>query len=541
METQTSKKNSNPPPALEAPPLGGSLGAEAKQPAGPQPPSIGGMLRRTLAHWYIAVIVIVIGVGLTAMVVRGRKPAYRSETVIFYREGIRAAYIGPDGPDPLRTLSARLKETLLARSNLEKVVSEFNLFPDVVEKRGMVDAADRLRSKVSFRAKSPDTFAISYEGTTREEAQEVTARLAELLIEENQRVKQSQAKITSEFLYAQQKQAEQELEKADKDVAAFLTAHPEFAQETVQPTGAQTGATLRAEQRKATEGDPIVEGLERQATRLRTQLNPRAAASAGAPAAPEQPPAALTQQKQQADQELAAARRDLADKQARFTEAHPDVRNAAARVAAAEAGARRAEQLLNAWKPAPPPPPPDAQDPYGDGKADAEKVKVRLQIAQIEKEIAERKAGTFGKKQEDPNDAAQQIINVESEWSKLTREQTRARQRLADLETKVFRAEIASSSEEGGYAAQISVLDPAFKPTAPSTPPRSMVALIGLVASFAVGLVLAAARGIVLDDRVFAAEDIERMGLAPVLAVVPHAPRRRAKSGAAPGVKERRG
>ncbi|HSN99376.1 MAG TPA: hypothetical protein VLS89_13865, partial [Candidatus Nanopelagicales bacterium] len=306
MDNQTNKRNSNsnPPPPLDPP----AFGSEQK-PSGPQPPSIGGMIRRTLTHWYIAVIVGIIGVGLTAVVVQRQKPTYRSETVIFYREGVRAAYIGPDGPDPLRTLSARLKETLLARSNLEKIVTEFSLFPDVVEKRGMVDAVDRLRGKVSFRSKSPDTFAISFEGETREEAQEVTARLADLLVEENTRVKQSQAKITSEFLFAQQKQAEQELEKADKDLAQFLAGNPEFAQETVQPTGVQAGASIRAEQRKATEGDP----LERQISRLRSQLKAPPPRPGSPEAAAAQPPAALTQQKEQADRELAAAQRDLAE------------------------------------------------------------------------------------------------------------------------------------------------------------------------------------------------------------------------------------
>ncbi|EYF03037.1 Hypothetical protein CAP_6300 [Chondromyces apiculatus DSM 436] len=482
------------------------------------------MIRRTLAHWYIAVIVAVIGAGLTAMYVKTRQPAYRSETVIFYREGVRAA-LGPDGPDPLRTLSARLKETLLARSNLEKIVTEFNLYPDVLQKRGVVDAVDRLRAKIVFRAKSPDTFAISFEGTSRDEAQIVTARLAELLVEETARVKQSQAKITTEFLIAQQKQAEQELEKADKDLTQFLAQHPEFATENVQAGGVQTGASIRAEQRRATEGDPMLAALERQIPRLRSQLNPTAPAAGSPAAAAQQPPAALTQAKSQADQELAAARRDLADKQARYTDSHPDVRTATSRVAAAEASARRAEQALASWQPEPPPAAPEAS--AGATAGVAKKAQVQAQLQQLEREISQRKKSQQEQQAQDPSEVAQQIIGVEAEWSRLAREQARARQRLADLEQKTFRAEINANSEEGGYAAQIMVLDPAYKPTSPSTPPRSMMALGGLVASFLAGLALAAARGIVLDDRVYGSEDIERLGLAPVLAVVPAVPGKR--------------
>ncbi|AKT37775.1 GumC family protein [Chondromyces crocatus] len=522
MDSQTFKRHSPPPPAPEGPL---AFGAEPPQAAGPQPPSIGGMIRRTLAHWYIAVIVAVLGAGMTALYVKSRQPAYRSETTILYREGVRAA-LGPDGPDPLRTLSGRLKETLLARSNLEKIVTEFELYPDVLQKRGIVDAVDRLRSKVTFRAKSPDTFAISFEGMTRDEAQIVTARLAELLVEETARVKQSQAKITTEFLIAQQKQAEQELEKADKDLAQFLSQHPEFAQETVQPTGVQSGASIRAEQRRATEGDPMLAALERQIPRLRSQLNPAAPAPGSPAAAAAQPPAALTQQKSQADQELASARRDLADKQSRFTDSHPDVRTASTRVATAEAAARRAEQALASWQPEPPPEAPAAAG-TATAKATTNKAAVQAQLSQLEREISQRKKSQQAQQGQDPSDAAQQIINVEAEWSRLTRDQNRARIRLGDLEQKVFRAEMTANSEEGGYAAQIMVLDPAYKPTSPSTPPRSMMALGGLAASFLMGLALAAARGIVLDDRVYGVEDIERLGLAPVLSVVPAAPGRR--------------
>ena len=526
MEMQTSNKGPDLPQQQD--PLGASQG-DPQRPGGPLPPSIGGMISRTLAHWYIAVLVLVVGAALTVLVVRTRKPAYRSETVIFYREGVKAAYLGPDGPDPLRTLSARLKETLLARSNLEKVVEEFNLFPDVVEKRGTVDAVERLRSKVVFRARAPDTFAISYEGGTREEAQEVTQRLAELLVEENTRVRQTQAKITSEFLDAEQKRAEEELNKADKDLAGFLADHPEFAAEQIQPGGTQAGSAVRAEQRRASEGDPTLDALERQVPRLKGRLStPAPGAAPGAAPGTAAPPPALLQAKQQADQELASAQRDLTEKQARFTEAHPDVRAAMARANAAAAGVARAEQAL-ATAAAPPPAAPEVQGPSAEPpKRDPEKARVQAQLAQIQKEINQRKKAKETAQQQAPDasETAKQIVSLETDWSRLAREQARARQRLTDLEAKVFRADIAASSEEGGYSAQIVVLDPAFKPSAPSTPSRSLVALAGLVASLIAGIGLAAARGILLDDRVYDAEDIERLGLAPVLAIVSHAPRR---------------
>lgn len=508
MDMKSNQQPSGPTPPQEAL---GALPAEAARPAGPQPPSIAGMIKRTIAHWYVAVLVAIIGGVITFVVVKNRKPVYHSETVIFYREGVRSTYIGPDGPDPLRTLAARLKETLLARSNLEKVVTDFNLFPDIQEKRGMVDAVDRLRSKILFKSRSTDTFAISYDGDTQDQVQEVTQRLAEILVEENTRVRRTQTKITTEFLDSEQKRAEQDVEKAEGELARFLAEHPEFASEQTQPGGTQTGVSIRAQERLASAVDPTLEALERQAPRLRSQLS--GASSPVGPAASAPPPAALVQAKQQAEQELATARRDLADKQSRFTEQHPDVRAAAARVSSAEASVRRAEQAIAA----PPPVEGPAIDP---ATGEAAKVKLRSELSKIEKEIQQRKTAKAGP-QTDASETAKRIINIETDFSRLTREQSRTRQRLADLEGKVFRADMAASSEQGGYSAQIVVLDPAYKPSAPSSPSRSLLALGGLIVSIGVGIALAAARGILLDDRVYDMEDVDRMALAPVLVVVP--------------------
>ncbi|WP_433933739.1 GumC family protein [Sorangium cellulosum] len=502
------------PPPQE--PLGALPADASARPAGPQPPSISAMINRTLAHWYVAVLVALAGVGFTVLVVQSRKPAYRSETVIFYREGVKATYLGPDGPDPLRTLSARLKETLLARSNLEKVVTEFNLFPDVLEKRGMVDAVDRLRLKITFKARSTDTFAISAEGETREQAQEVTQRLADILVEETTRMRRSQAKLTNEFLDAELKRAEQDVEKAEAELAAFLAQHPEFAAEQAAPGGAQTGAAIRAQERRTTGADPTLEALERQVPRLRARLTGKP--EQAAPSSPGGAPSpALVRQRDQAEQELATARRDLADKQSRFTEQHPDVRAAAARVSNAEAALRRAEEALIL----PPPPEPIVEVAATD---EAEKAKIKSQLAALEREIAARRGAKKGNAA-DASETAKQIINTETEWSRLSREKARAQQRLADLEGKSFRAEMAASSEQGGYSAQIEVLDPAYRPSAPSSPSRLILAIGGLFMSIAAGIAAAAARGIVFDDRVYDMEDIDRMALAPVLVIVPAATR----------------
>jgi capsular polysaccharide biosynthesis protein len=67
---------------------------------------------------------------------------------------------------------------------------------------------------------------------------------------------------------------------------------------------------------------------------------------------------------------------------------------------------------------------------------------------------------------------------------------------------------------------QVSVLDPAFLPTHPSSRPRSTSLAVGLL----VGFVLAFATALVsarLDDRIHDRIDLETLDILPILAVIP--------------------
>ena len=96
-------------------------------------------------------------------------------------------------------------------------------------------------------------------------------------------------------------------------------------------------------------------------------------------------------------------------------------------------------------------------------------------------------------------------VSLETEWAKLSRAHALAKSRQADLENKLYRAEMLASSVEAGYGNDIVILDPAFRPSGPSNAPNRTVVMMGLAASIAVGFVISAAWGLFLDDRLFSA------------------------------------
>jgi uncharacterized protein involved in exopolysaccharide biosynthesis len=483
-------------------------------------PDIGAMARRLFAHWQVIVVSLIIGALVTGQIVKTRVATFKSETVIFYREGIGKNVTGPtDGPDTLRTLGTKLKETLLAQQTLRKIIDEFHLYSDVIEKSGYADAVDAMRKKTEFKSRSQDTFAISYEGPDKDTAQKVCARMAEVLIAENAKRLQDDNRGTTEFLEIEKRRADEELERVERDISEFLMSHPEFATAKeglgVETLQAMKKAAAEAKAAARAKGGGFSGGGGRRKDAPQFPGGPSAAAGERAPAVD---PVLLSGLKG-AGTELVAARKDFDDKSTRLTEEHPDLKASRARLAAAEANMARQQEAVAAAQAAAAENAPrklgnTGDDPYSDAKPDAGAKPVGGGVAMAP---AEKPRGPRVRDPESDNKA----VSLEIEWSRLTRSLGHVRNRQADMDVKLYRIEVVSSTAESGYGSTIAVLDPAYKPSAPSNAPNKTVGMIGLGASLAVGLVLSAAWGLFLDDRVFGAGEIEVIVMVPVIGSVP--------------------
>lgn len=488
-------------------------------------PDVGAMVRRLFAHWQVIIVCMIIGALVTGQIVKTRVATYKSETVIFYREGIGKNVTGPSegAAEALRTLGTKLKETLLAQQTLRKIIDEFHLYTDIIEKTGYADAVDAMRKKTEFKSRSQDTFAISYEGPDKDTAQLVCARMAEILISENAKRLIDDNRGTTEFLEIEKRRADEELERTERDISEFLMAHPEFASAKealgVQTILAEKKAEARAAQlRRAAQGTGG--GRRREAPQQQFPGGPPVAPTDRAPAVD---PVLLAAQAA-ASTELLAARKDFDDKSNRLTDEHPDVKGARSRVAAAEAGMGRAQEAVTAAtqaaaqkvEPAPRKIGKTGDDPYAEAAPDAG---ARPAAA------GAPAAAPAGEKVRPPkprdHDSDNKAVSLEIEWSRLSRALGNVRSRQYDMDSKLYKTEMVSSTVESGYGSTIAVLDPAYKPSAPSNAPNKTVAMMGLGASLAVGVVLSAAWGLFLDDRVFGAGEIEVIVMVPVLGAVP--------------------
>ncbi len=477
------------------------------------------IVKRAFFNWQWSAVIIAVGLIAGVAVAVIKKPSYRSETIVIYRQGVK---MNEEGAAQSLSLGVRLQEMLLARSRLEGLLDELNLYQDEKRKDGEIEAVEAFRSDITFKARSTDTFSISYKGKDPALVQKVTERLARSLIEENQKLRVEQAKTQREFLEAQKSQSEVALKDKERDLARFLADHPEFALDA--NAQAQQGASIRAaaQANKASGKDNALDALERQAARSRAALEGGAAPPPAPGAAPIDP--ALDAALSQAQSDLASAKADLADKKSKYTDQHPDVIAATGRVNDAQARVKSAQDKVNAAKAAAA----GATD-TGFYDPDTAKDKLKDQVKRLDAEIAERRKALDDKAKgkaapEAVNDEANRVVALETEWARLSRDLSESRDRMNELERNYFRAQIEASSSLGGYSDQVVVLDPAYVPSRPNPPGKTLIVILAFGVSFVFAMIVSVLRAL-LDNRIYEESDLVRV--APVLAVVPRAGARR--------------
>lgn len=468
-----------------------------------------------------AMICMVIGSVLAVGYAMIRKRVWRSETLILYREGIKSTDIvgGEDQGDRAQKLGLRLKEMVLSRTRLEQIIKDDHLYPAIVEEHGMIDAVDEMRKHIAFAVKDGDTFGLSFEGDDPKRVQQVTARLADALIAENSRTHEEQAEVTKDFLDRERARIEGELKEKETALAQFLAKHPEFARETAVPGGPQqAGSAIRAanaaKAAAANKVDPTLASLEREATRLQERL--------GMPVthkhATVEPDPALVAAKQDAENDLRQAQKDLADKLAQFTEEHPDVRAAKVHVKVAQEKLKRANDAITAFV--------NQQQQKSAAKEEDEgyidRGALEDQLKKINDEIAAYKRHKAASDGSSGASIGSSVVALETEWTRLNREVADARDRFGSLQDKEFKASMVESAAATGHTAQMLVIDPAFEPQHANKPGRTMIAGAGLAAAAMLSLMLAFALAL-LDDRLYDRVDVEKLGVLPLLGVVPRA------------------
>jgi polysaccharide chain length determinant protein (PEP-CTERM system associated) len=477
-------------------------------------------------RWLI-VVPFVVSV-LATLVVSSKLPnQYQSETLIqVVPQQVPDAYVQSTVTIRTEDRLNALRQQVMSRTELERLITSFNLYPDERAQLPMQDVVELMRAHtivdpvlgLNRGRQDAEAFYIRFTYHEAETAARVTERLGSLFIDQNARDRGALADTTDDFLQSQLGEARKRLEVQEQRLEQFREQHAgrlpsqlQFNMQAIQNTQLQLQSLVESLARDR-DRKLMLERLYNDAQAIQGAPEATSPAPTTEPATPASEPA---RGGGSAQQQLVMARGLLARMEMRLKPEHPDIIRAKRQI-------RNLEQ--QAAKEAAQPPgsaPLVAASPEEALRRD----RLRQQRAEIEsvdrqiafKEGEERRLRGIVS---DYQGRIEAVPGIESEWVGLTRDYDTQQEAYKGLLSKSEQAKLAANLERRQVGEQFRILDPPRVPDRPIKPVRRTISAGGAAAGFFLGLMLAAL--FEFRDATFRTdrEIIEVLAL-PVVAVVP--------------------
>jgi len=462
------------------------------------------ILRRR--YWVLLVPFAMVAAG-TVLWARTLPDWYRSETLIMVvPQRVPENYVKSTVTTRIEERLNSIKEQILSRTRLEKIVQDFDLYKEERRTGIMDDVIERMRRDIETRPFQGEAFRVSYVGQDPRTTMKVAERLGLLFVEQNLKERELQADGTSDFIETQLEEARRRLIEQEKKLEGYRRRHS-------GELPSQLDSNLQAIQNTQMQVQSLVESLNRDRDRrlvLERQLaevpdlvavatvNPRADADvpgSGTPA-----------------QQLELARAQLRALEQRLKPEHPDIGIMKRRVRDLE---QAAEVVALAA-------------PISEGPSRAEVARqqridsLQQEIENIDRSVAQKTAEE--KRLRAISAGYQTRVDAaptrETELVELTRDYTVLQGMYSSLLQKKEDSKLAANLERRQIGQQFQVLDPARIPERPFKPNRQIFYLAGIAVGLGIGVALIGL--LEYRDRSFRSDqDISRLLQVPVLAVVP--------------------
>jgi uncharacterized protein involved in exopolysaccharide biosynthesis len=381
-----------------------------------------------------------------------------------------------------------LRQTITSRTELESIVRELNLYPELRETRSMDDVVEFTRRRVEVVVQGRDLFQVSFVHENPKMAQLVAERLSRKLIDESASddVKSSREKV--DFLTQRTEDLKRDLKEWDAKIQQF---NEDNAEVLVLEQGASAPIAAAREQLKAIEQE--LKRAERAPSGYRRPRSPGPAAGTGA-----------------LDPEVSRLRAEVEVAQGRLdalrltnTDDHPDVVAARKQLQALQGQLSRAQARVPAPVSSAPKPDPE---PTGVAAPTGQSEVARLR--------AERDAVLVSIDRVNAN--MRELPRVRAQLGEIERERKRVTEALDTEVRKLAEAETNFNVVAANKGDTFKVQDPANLPQQPDSPRKAIVlaaaGVLGMLIALGVALLL-----VYLDQTVYNEYELSRVTDLPVL------------------------
>ncbi|MDH5698945.1 MAG: AAA family ATPase [Nitrospirota bacterium] len=213
--------------------------------------------------WMILSFVL-LGITIGGILTWLKVDIYRSETVILIeQQKIPEKYVPSVVGGSTAERMSTMTQLVLSRTNLQKVVDEFHLYPRAIKDKGYEEVVAGLRKNIQIQTKGGgevEAFTISFAHSDPMMAMRVTAKLASQYIDENIKIREQFIEGAMEFL-------DQELVSAKEDLNQKEKALSEYKMRNLGELPGQLDVNLRTLDRLQLEKIQVQESIN--------SLNPR--------------------------------------------------------------------------------------------------------------------------------------------------------------------------------------------------------------------------------------------------------------------------
>lgn len=472
-------------------------------------------------RWFIIVPFVLLTAGAIGYAM-AQPNRYRAETaIIITPQQVPTNYVRSTITTSLGERLQMIREQILSRTRLERIIEEFNLYTELRATKTMEDVVEQMRDDIGVkiaptrRESNSGAFTVSFDATAPRTALLVTERLSSLFIRENLEDRAVLADATSQFLDAQLEEARRRLLDHEKKLEDYRLRNAGSLPTQVQ-------SNLQAIQTTQMQLQSLHDAVNRDKDRrlfLERALADVQAETAmpTAPAPPAADAAAAVATVGPATQRLEAARTLLRGLEVRLKPEHPDVQRAKRMIRDLEKEAE-AEAL---------------QQPVGDGESaraltPAERNR-RSRIAAMQAEIQtldQRMTARQADEQKLRSALAVYQARVEgapareSELIELMRDYDILKTTYNELLKKSEDSKLALNLERRQIGEQFKIVDGARLPEKPFSPDRPKIMGMGAVMGLGLGLALVALLEY-RDTSLKTDEDVVTALALPVLALIP--------------------
>jgi polysaccharide biosynthesis transport protein len=476
-----------------------------------------------------------------------------SARVIYQRQKINPSKLSPESTEKTMKMVSTLSQQVTSRTNLEKIIKEFNLYSEELEKLPVEYVIVEMRDNINIKSTRGDVFNVVFSGPDPKKVELVTNALAAKFIEENLRYRAEKAGETSSYVKDELAMAKKIIDRKEQSMRDFKLKNYNEMPQQVEINISRLNS-LQSQYNSTQSG---IRDFERTKILIQEQINLRKETIAAAERfnkqeenlkeanAPRVAPKEKTTKSEddlaleEINEKIKKARSYLDSLRVKYTDKHPDVKKAKSLLEKNEAeyaaltDNKQVEEKENTKDEKQENEKPEKETlAGGTEKSTEEKLPRDPQLEQLALQLKEV-IYNIDNLQETGKEITKQIelvkkwINAtpvrEAEWTALTRDYEQYNNHYQELVAMDLAAESIKSLERRQQGSQFKIIDPARFPAKPYKPVFFKILCVSIFLGLGAGVGLAFILE-TMDSSFKNAEELETFIELPVVCAIPDIP-----------------